>query len=200
MSDPRWLFLASQLQRADLRQPEGPFPGQAAVLLALSGDPQAPNLVLTRRAAHLEHHPSEVAFPGGKWESDDLNLVRTALRESFEEVGLAPDQVQVLGHYQNYQTRKGVVVTPVVGVIPEGVRLVPDPAELDAIFSMPLRLLQAPQARGWRSYERQGKTYRMPQYEYQGYTIWGLTAVIAARLAADVFRSFCPVNRPVVSL
>ncbi|MDO3386591.1 CoA pyrophosphatase [Gilvimarinus sp. SDUM040013] len=188
MSNPRWLSLTSQLLPAARHQPQGPFVGQAAVLLALSGDPQDPTIVLTRRAAHLAHHPSEIAFPGGKWESHDTNLVATALRESFEEIGLASDKVEVLGRYPDYQTRRGVVVTPVIGVIPEKVTLVPDPAELDRIFTMPLRLLQADEAVAWRSYEHEGKHYRIPQFKYKEYTIWGLTAAIATRLAADALR------------
>lgn len=171
MFNPGWLALSSQLLPAEPRQSQGVFPGRAAVLLALSGDPADPHIVLTRRAAHLAHHPAEIAFPGGKWERDDETLVQTALRESFEEIGLPPDRVTVLGRYPDRQTLRGVLVTPVVGVIPENLPLVPDPAELDCIFTMPLRLLRSSQAVAWRSYRHQGRDYRVPQFEYRDYTI-----------------------------
>ncbi|MDO6747054.1 CoA pyrophosphatase [Gilvimarinus sp. 1_MG-2023] len=187
MSESAWLGLSSQLLPADNQLSAERYKGQAAVLLALSGPPDNPHIILTRRAAHLAQHPSEIAFPGGKWERQDANLVQTALRESFEEVGLAPDQVDVLGCYPQFQTLKGVVVTPVIGVIPCDVHLVPDPAELDLIFTMPLRLLESNQAAAWRSVQQRGKNYRIPVFEYQQHTIWGLTAAIGNRLAMEVF-------------
>lgn len=183
MSEAIYRHIASQLFPAERHTPEPPARGQAAVLIALIDKPEGPDVLLTLRARHLKNHPGEVAFPGGKWEREDHNLVRTALRESFEETGLPSDKVRLLGRLANYQTQKGVVVTPVVGVIPPGLALTPDPSELDDIFSLPLAELAAGRAQRWDEFERAGKRYRVPVYQWQQRTIWGLTAAMACKLA-----------------
>jgi 8-oxo-dGTP pyrophosphatase MutT (NUDIX family) len=90
----------------------------AAVLLAVTDDVCNPQVILTRRAQHLPTHQGQIAFPGGKAETEDQDLVATALREAHEEVGLLPEQVKVVGQLGQVLSRQGFVVTPVVGVVP----------------------------------------------------------------------------------
>lgn len=185
MSDSDWQSLASRLHPAHLQVAESPKVGQAAVLLGLTDTPANPSLILTLRARHLVNHPSEVAFPGGKWERSDKNLVHTALRESFEEVGLAPDCVRVLGRYPERFTKNGVSVTPIVGVVPGGLALVPDPAELEEVFLMPLRLLRKEAVVRFDHFKRGKNKIQLPVFHYEGFVIWGLTAALALQLAED---------------
>src|SRR5690625_6354657 len=70
---------------------------QSAVISLITDHPSRPELIFTLRAKHLRAHPGEVAFPGGRWESQDPNLLATALRETHEEVALPPAQVRILG-------------------------------------------------------------------------------------------------------
>ncbi|MCV6603718.1 MAG: CoA pyrophosphatase, partial [Porticoccaceae bacterium] len=110
---------------------------EAAVLLALTEE-EHPHVVLTRRAGHLNDHAGEVALPGGMWEPEDNSLLHTALRESHEEIGLPPDDVDLFATMPPRDTRLGVRVTPYVGRIAADVELTPELAELDAIFRVPL--------------------------------------------------------------
>ena len=154
---------------------------EAAVLVALtkSNDPQ---VVLTRRTEHLSSHGGEVAFPGGKKDFDDVDLLSTALREAHEEVGLLPEQVEVLGALSQSMSKHGLRVTPYVGLIDSDVDLTPNPAELDEIFTVPLSFFLEDKRHRTDAFQFHGKTHYVPAYEYQGHIIWGLTACILVEL------------------
>ncbi|MBR9910383.1 MAG: CoA pyrophosphatase [Gammaproteobacteria bacterium] len=148
----------------------------AAVLIAVTDNPHDPSVILTRRADSLSSHSGEVALPGGKWEEQDPNLEYTALRETHEEIGVAPDLVEVLGVLPPFHTYRGVSVTPFVGVVPEGLVYVPNYAELDAIFHVPLSFFIADQRIRTDRFNRDIGHRWSPAYEYEGYEIWGFTA------------------------
>src|SRR3546814_3162882 len=121
---------------------EGDFPDSlptggrivaAAVLMAIVEHPRT-TLILTRRTDTLRRHAGQVAFPGGRVDPEDSGIVAAALREADEEVGLPPDKVDVIGVLEPYQTVTGFLVTPVVGVVPPGMVLVPTAAELARVF------------------------------------------------------------------
>ena len=87
----------------------------AAVLLLLHGDPADPQIVLTQRAMHLNNHAGEVAFPGGMWDATDQNLLHTALRETYEEIGLSPHLVEPIAMLPAASPkRRNLCVTPFV--------------------------------------------------------------------------------------
>lgn len=171
----------------------GRYPKEAAVAILLTRDngKEKPALVLTLRAEHLRHHAGEVAFPGGKWEIEDESLAVTALRETWEEIAQPPAGVDLIATLPKIYTRQGVAVTPYVGWIDSVTGLVANPDELDHIFTVPLEyLLQDPRVR--TDSLRHGKqVWRVPVYEYQGFTIWGFTAAVIAEFlnlgfAADI--------------
>lgn len=158
-------------------QPQVPEVTQAAVLVALTRS-SAPELLLTRRAAHLNSHGFQVAFPGGKWEEGDANLVETALRESEEEVFLDPALVEVKGALPRRMSRWGVEVYPFVGLVPEVLKVRANPEEIDEIFMAPLAFfLDEPPAR-IDKFERHGARLEVPVWHFQEFEIWGLTALI----------------------
>jgi len=103
-----------------------------------------PTILLTQRTADLSSHAGQVAFPGGKADATDADVVATALREAQEEVGLHPRHVQVLGTLPHYTTGSGFVITPVVAVISPDYESVANAAEVAAIFEVPLDLLMSP--------------------------------------------------------
>jgi len=158
----------------------------AAVLIAVTESIQ-PEIILTKRSERLSSHRGEVALPGGRIDQADEGVVAAALRESHEEVGLHPSQVEVLGLLDPMVTRFGVKVTPVVGVVPEDVILVPNPAELDAVFRVPLEfLLRDERLRtdvGTLGHHR----IHVPCWRYESYDIWGVTAVILVTLMNQVY-------------
>lgn len=149
---------------------------KAAVLLALTDNEANPHVILTRRAEHLSTHSGEVSLPGGKYDLEDETLVNTALRESWEEVGLDPELVDIISPFKMGRTYQGMNVAPYVGVIPEKVELTPNYDELDAIFHLPLKFLLEDERLRTDVFHRDGRTYWSPAYEYLGFEIWGFTA------------------------
>lgn len=118
-------------------------PVPASVLVPLVVHEQ-PTVLLTQRTSHLSSHSGQIAFPGGKQDREDPDIVSTALREAHEEVGLSPDRVQVIGTLPAYQTGSGFVVTPVVGLVAPGFELVPNAFEVEDVFEVPLAFLMDP--------------------------------------------------------
>ncbi|RZK81452.1 MAG: CoA pyrophosphatase, partial [Methylobacterium sp.] len=107
---------------------------QADLLLGLA-------IVLTQRAAHLRDHSGQVALPGGKIDPTDASPLAAALREAEEEVGLSPRHVRMLGYLDPYLSGTGFLVAPVIGLVDPEARLAPNPAEVDAIFEVPLAVI-----------------------------------------------------------
>ena len=155
----------------------------AGVLIAICDRPEGATIVLTKRASHLKHHPGQIAFPGGKVDPGDDGPVGAALREAWEEVGLAPAQVQVIGTLPPHETVTGFLVTPVLALISGEFRPVPEAGEVDEVFTVPLSHVTDPdrfriERRRWRGQWR--RYYAVP---YGPYYIWGATARILRGLA-----------------
>ncbi|MEX1033167.1 MAG: CoA pyrophosphatase [Cellvibrionaceae bacterium] len=163
--------------RAGLER-RGAYPNEAAVLVPVTDHPREPEIVLTRRADHLSSHSGEVSFPGGKWEAGDPTLVATALRESEEEIGLAPAVVEVINVQPHLYSLWGIKVTPYVGIIPHDVALEPNPDELDSVFRVPVSFLLEDRRTETDVYYNGGREWWAPVYHFDGYKIWGLTARI----------------------
>ena len=159
---------------------------QAAVLLPLVARPE-PTLRVTRRAAHLATHSGQVAFPGGKREQADADLLTTALREADEEIALPPGRVEVLGRLSDVISLHGLRVTPYVGVIPADLPLVPDPGELDAIFEVPLAAFLADRRTHTDVIRVDGRDYYVPSYRHDDHVIWGLSSMMLVELLAEGF-------------
>lgn len=166
----------------ELTATPGVFPRQAAVMVLITDHPTHPELIYTLRAKHLRDHPGEVAFPGGKWEPQDRNLLVTALRETHEEIALPPAQVRILGAINPRSTFAGTKVTPFVGLVSHTVRMVADPNELDSIFRVPLNWFSAENRLRVDEFSFAGMTYRVPAYGYQDYEIWGFTAAVTQEI------------------
>ena len=118
----------------NVRLPEGRTLRQAAVLVGIlpTGD-----LILTKRASHLKHHPGQIAFPGGKMDESDGSLEITAKREANEEIGLPFELVDVIGTLPTHETVTSFVVTPIVARVSEPFRPVPEIGEVEEVFRVP---------------------------------------------------------------
>jgi 8-oxo-dGTP pyrophosphatase MutT (NUDIX family) len=111
---------------------------EAAVLAPLFWRGGEPWAYLTRRPLTLRKHPGQISFPGGGREPADITPLHTALRETQEELGIPPEKVEVLGLLGAMPTITSFWVTPFVGVIPEDVKLSPNPEEIDEVIAAPL--------------------------------------------------------------
>jgi len=155
---------------------------RAAVLLPLYCRDGAWHLIFIRRSHQVrDRHSGEVAFPGGRHQAGDPDSIATALREAQEEIGLAPDQVQVLGALRPLHTVSRFLVTPVVGLLPWPQPLRPDPREVARIFSIPLAWLGTPAHHRVRPYPAPDHPEAREVVffdEYDGELLWGVTGRI----------------------
>lgn len=178
-------FLARfQLLQPDFR-PVGEHQREAAVLVPIVRRPQ-PGLLLTRRALTLRKHPGEVAFPGGSADQSDNSLIATALRESFEEIAIPPQAVEVIGCLPSIDSVTGFRVTPVVGIIAPDLPLQASQDEVDTIFEMPLADALTPARYHPLDIQRHNIPHRVWLSWYQEYFVWGMTASIIRALALQV--------------
>lgn len=150
---------------------------EAGVLVAITDEPD-PNVILTLRSSDMPTHKGEVAFPGGKREDNDEDIIATALREAFEEIHLDPNHVEVIGTLDQVISRYGFLVTPVLAIVPKDVPLNTDSKEIDAIFKVPLSFFLD----GEPDQIDQFGNFRGPRWLFEEYTIWGLTAVMLAEM------------------
>lgn len=154
-------------------------PAEAAVLMAIVQRAE-PTLLLTQRASHLNTHSGQIALPGGKVDAHDVSHIAAALRETHEEVGVPPNQVDVLGCLPVYVTGTAFTVTPVVGLIKPDVQWVPNASEVADVFEVPLSFLLDPANHRLHRWAYEGverEWYSMP-YDDGGTErfIWGATA------------------------
>jgi 8-oxo-dGTP pyrophosphatase MutT (NUDIX family) len=141
--------------------------------------------VFTRRRDDLRRHPGEVSFPGGRQDDDEPDLRTTALREAEEEIGLAPDDVELVGALQPTPTiATNYAVYPFVGLIEPGRTWQPSAAEVAEVLELPLRRLREGYAR--RRLLRRGVPFRTDVYCVDDHLIWGATARIVADLLTRV--------------
>jgi 8-oxo-dGTP pyrophosphatase MutT (NUDIX family) len=148
----------------------------AAVLVPVMAHASALSVLFTQRTVHLRSHSGQVSFPGGRAEPQDPTPEFTALREAEEEIGLAPERVELLARLPEYFTRTGYRVTPVVGVIQPPVALAPDPREVDEVFEVPLDFLLDPRNHARETRELQGRSVAFYVLQYGERRIWGATA------------------------
>ena len=152
---------------------------RAAVLVPLVERPEGVTVLLTQRTDHLDHHPGQVSFPGGRLEpDDDGDAVVCALRETAEEIGLAADNVTVLGCLDERVTGTGFRVTPVLGIVRPPFSLVLDDFEVAEVFEVPLRFFRDPANRKRMVRMVDGVEKSWWSLTWQGRNIWGLTALI----------------------
>jgi 8-oxo-dGTP pyrophosphatase MutT (NUDIX family) len=153
----------------------------AAVLVPMYGWPERPGLVFTERRSDLRRHAGEISFPGGRRDHPDEDLRATALREAQEEIGLDPDRVQLAGALPPIGTYvTSYKVHPFVGLIPAGLPMEPNPAEVETVLRFELEQLR--KAYAMRRLVRRGVPFRTPTYEIGRHMIWGATGRILQEL------------------
>ncbi|WFP66033.1 CoA pyrophosphatase [Mesorhizobium sp. WSM4904] len=154
----------------------------AAVLIPVIDHADGATVLLTKRAERLRSHSGQVAFPGGTIDPTDPGPEATALRETFEEIGLDRGHIEIIGRMPDYISGSGYRIVPVLSVVRPGFSLTLNADEVDAAFEVPLRFLMDPvnharDSRMWNDLE--WFFYEMP---YGGQRIWGVTAGIIRTL------------------
>ena len=162
-------------ERREYHQALGRKVRPAGVLILLIQRGEALNVVLTQRTAHLHDHAGQISFPGGRYEPEDTDIVATALRESFEEIGTESQQIHVIGSLPNYVTVTAYEITPVVATSPPQT-FTCDPFEVADAFEVPL--LHLLDDENWRrdSFLREGQRREYWAVPYKERYIWGAPA------------------------
>jgi 8-oxo-dGTP pyrophosphatase MutT (NUDIX family) len=149
----------------------------AAVLVLLLHDQGEDRVLLTRRTDTVEHHKGQVSFPGGGVHAADADLSVTALRETWEEVGVRPDDVELFGRLDDVITVSNYLVAPYVGVLLHGpYEFVPSEIEVAEVFAPPIAHLLDDANLELETREVNGRVRLTPAYHYGGHRIWGATA------------------------
>jgi 8-oxo-dGTP pyrophosphatase MutT (NUDIX family) len=178
--------IATVLQSHSPKNLSGDHYKLAAVLMPIQEREDGDHLVLTKRAEHLNHHRGQVAFPGGRVDPGDCGELAAALRESHEEIGIDPAHVRVLGRLDQVTAAYDFVVTPFVGVIPPFYEFCLNPAETDAVFSVPIASLLEPKCVVIADHL---SSHGEPVYHFycNGWDIWGATARIIVQFLDLVY-------------
>lgn len=174
---PRFDFDAHDLDEAG-RHPEFGELKDAAVLIPLVEQDDGLHLVFTERSPHLTQHAGQVSFPGGRRDPGDRDLAHTALRESWEEIGLASDDVTVYGALMRMPTITGYHVTVYVGEFDHPYELVANPDEIAAIFHASLERIADETIHRVEHQQWSGRTYPVHYFDYHGHTVWGATGLM----------------------
>lgn len=159
----------------------------SAVLILLFPFQDQIQFCLIRRPATMKNHAGQIAFPGGKREKEDINLIQTALREAHEEIGLDRDAVEVLGLLSTvYVQISDFLITPVVGWYAGFPDVQIDSSEVDEAIFVSLEDIANHENRREREMETRTGRIFVPGYEIDGCFIWGATAMMLAELV-DIY-------------
>lgn len=156
----------------------------AAVLVPVVRREAGLTILLTQRTDHLYDHAGQISFPGGRSEAHDESPAATALRETFEEIGLPHSHVEVLGFLPEYTTVSGYHVTPVVGLVSSPPILSLDAFEVAEAFEVPLTFFLDPVNHQRNTMQYQGRTRHYYAMPYERRYIWGATAGMLMNLYA----------------
>ena len=153
----------------------------SAVLLPIFPKDGDPTLVFIKRQTYDGYHSGQIAFPGGKKEKTDSNLLETALRETWEEVGIVQESVTILGTLTPlFIPVSNHLVLPVVGVVWSKPKFFPNLQEVEYIIEVPICRLVQPDTRTVKTLVLDNEPVSTPYFKYDGEMIWGATAMILA--------------------
>ena len=136
------------------------------------------HVLFTKRPDTMPHHQGEISFPGGRYQPEDLNLQTTALRETQEEMGIAAQDIEILGRLDDFYSVHGYHVTPFVGWFPFPYAFHVDQREISEVITVPLERLRDPAVFRTEDWSHRGRIYPVHFYRIDHYEIWGLTAAI----------------------
>lgn len=173
-----------------------PGPVPAAVLLPLFRKEDDWHVLFTKRTERLHHHGGEISFPGGVCQPEDETSQHAALRETWEEVGIPPREVEILGVLDDVYSIHNYLVTPYVGIFPGTCTLVPNSAEIEKLLEIPLKHLRDPSIFRTEDWKWQERVHPVHFYTWRGEEVWGLTASILKQFLDIVFPSAPGLRQP----
>jgi 8-oxo-dGTP pyrophosphatase MutT (NUDIX family) len=165
-------------------------PRRGGVLVLFYPNNGEPYLPLILRPRYNGVHSGQVGFPGGGWEEIDADLTATALREAYEEIGVQPDTVHVLGHLSElYILPSNYIVLPTVGWTEQRPQFRTDPYEVAKLLEVPLAALQNPSNQHEEQWQLRDRSAVVPYFSVENQIIWGATAMMLSELLEIVERA-----------
>lgn len=175
-------------ERKIIKFPDGTLPARykpAAVLLCFwpAGDSRV-ELVMTKRTDQVSSHRGQVSFPGGRVDASDPSFEDAALRETWEELGIAPETVRVMGRLDDAWSRHGHYVIPFVGWLERRPELFPNPREVAEVLIADMETIMRPEAEREHPVvlSQGGKPHVAKAFAWEGGYVWGLTADLLLEL------------------
>jgi 8-oxo-dGTP pyrophosphatase MutT (NUDIX family) len=164
---------------------------EAAVLIPIFSKDEEYRILFTQRSDRVPHHKGQISFPGGARSKTDTTLLHTALRESWEEIGLEAKDAEIVGELDDTPTTtSGFNISPFVAFIPYPYKFILSPYEIEEIFSISISALLYKASRKEERYTFGSQTFVNYSYEYEGRVIWGATARIVEQLL-EIWQSVC---------
>jgi len=154
----------------------------AAVMVGVTDRPR-PGVIFTRRPQGMRQHAGQIAFPGGKLDPGE-DAIEAALRETHEELGINPSAISVIGATDRFITGTGYDITPILGLLPPDLPIIPNPDEVSAWFEAPLHFILDPANRVRKQAVYGGHLRDYTEIVWEGHRIWGVTAAIIDNLAS----------------
>ena len=159
---------------------------RAAVLVPIIFDGDKCSILLTHRSAELKDHANQISFPGGRIDENDISPVHTAVRETYEEIGIDEKHVNIIGNLDTYITGTGFQILPIIAQIDRKYKININSREVESIFKLPIDFLMDKSNHevdkklynnGNISYD-----YNFNVINYETHYIWGATASILLNL------------------
>jgi len=159
-------------------------PKTAAVMMLLYPKNQRTHLVLIVRNSYKGVHSAQIAFPGGKYEDNDENFQNTALRETYEEIGIHPNQIEIIMPFTNlYIQASNFMVYPFLGICKEEIVFVPDGNEVVNIIELPLHVFLNDNSIVTTNMSTSyAKNIEIPAFKINEHIVWGATAMMLSEL------------------
>ena len=144
-------------------------------------------MLFTKRTDKVEHHKGQISFPGGTYDSGDIDLKDTALRETWEEMGIKANDITILGRTDNFLTNTNFMVSPFVAHFPYPYPFIVNEDEISGVLEVPISHLINPDIFKIQKWKRNGILWDIHFYEFNGENIWGVTGFLLSNFLSLVF-------------
>ncbi len=182
-------FIVEKLAGRKKRSINFPEYKKSAVLILFMEKDGLPHVIMTLRTDKVSTHKGQVSFPGGGYDSTDKDFLETALRETMEEVGIPPEEIEVLGEFDEYISIMGYHVYVHVGAINRAHEYVVCRDEIDEMLEVPFSIFYNEEYSKCEKITHNGREFDVFYYDFGTTTIWGMTARIITDFARKVFKS-----------
>lgn len=181
-------ILRQRLSGREIKRIHAPEFIPSAVMILFMNKDNGLHVFLTKRTDKVATHKGDVSFPGGSIDEGDEDATAAALRETYEEAGISPDDIEIIGRFDEYYSITGFHVSTFVGAIDYPYKYKVNTGEIETCFEAPISIFYNKEYDRIEDFEFYHKDMKVYYYSYKGFTIWGLTARILTDLAENVLK------------